>query len=205
MKQISKTITRLIHGDITPSFNRQVSLSRHFVICLLGGLALLVTSCQKSDHLVPPANKTVDDAKATASLAMNSLTSLGKPMQVVIDENYPILSPVNPNPGTFSLTVSGGPTITGVCDFYFNPVSPVDSVTGNFIEAHNQIIFTADDGSGTFTIKDECNFSVNQANPFGRGQWQISGGTGAYSSLKGNGEESFPSFTEDILTGIIHN
>ena len=149
----------------------------------------IFTSCKKNDSLVTPSPSPVSGENNVAAISNSS--SPGKPMPVTITEVMDFST--NPAFGTFTST--GGLSISGTCMMTFNP-------NKNFTTAHNVIVLTTLEGA--ITIHDECEFAVSAAFPFGRGQWQIVSGTGAYANLQGNGAESFPNATDDVLTGIVY-
>lgn len=149
----------------------------------------IFTACKKSDSLVTHSSSRAPGENNAA--AISSSSSEEKPMPVVITEVMDFST--NPAFGTFSAT--GGLSASGTCMMTFNP-------NANFTTAHNVITLTSSEG--TITIHDECEFAVSAAFPFGKGQWQIVSGTGAYANLRGNGAESFPSATNDVLSGIVY-
>lgn len=151
-------------------------------------LFTVFTACKKNDGLVAPSPS---DISGGNNAAISSSLNPAKPAPVTITEVMDFST--NPAFGTFSS--SGGLSISGTCMMNFNP-------NENFTTAHNVITLTTTEG--TITIHDECDFAVNAAFPFGRGQWQIVAGTGAYANLQGNGAESFPNATNDVLTGIVY-
>jgi hypothetical protein len=152
-------------------------------------LFTIFTACKKNDSVITPSSSSLS---ATISADANSSTlSPAKPMQIIITEVMDFST--NPALGTFSST--GALNIYGTCTMTFNP-------NENFTVAHNVITLTT--SAGTITIHDECEFAVSSAFPFGKGQWQIVSGTGAYANLRGNGAESFPNDTDDVLTGIVY-
>ena len=151
-------------------------------------LFTIFAACKKNDALVTPSSSL--SAEKNATEISNGLSS-AKPIPVIITEVMDFST--NPALGTFSTT--GALDISGTCVMNFNP-------NENFTTAHNVITLTT--SAGTITIHDECEFAVSAAFPFGKGQWQIVSGTGAYANLRGNGAESFPNATTDILTGIIY-
>lgn len=69
----------------------------------------------------------------------------------------------------------------------------------NGMIAHCVVVLTPDDGSGTITIHQQCEFATDPA----KGQWEVVSGTGAYANLKGNGDLLMPPDTED-MTGTIY-
>jgi hypothetical protein len=162
--------------------SRFATASRFLLLPALFVAAL--SSCQK--QTTPPALQP-DHQTGTAKTTNDALASKTVTFTLLMDFS------TNPAFGTF--TATGAINTSGTAEFDYNP-------NQNFITAHNVITLTASEG--TITIHDECEFAVDKAFPFGRGNYQIVGGTGAYANLAGNGAESFPSATEDILAGIIH-
>jgi hypothetical protein len=177
------------------------NLNPKSIMLLAAASSLFFAGCQKEiDTNTPQAGGT---QSITETAIHDNGAAAGKPQQVVFDEHYDFSTFPLPAPGTF--TAKGALTISGTCQYFFGTSSHIDPATGSFIEAHNKFTLTATDGSGTITFVDECNFSINQANPLGKGQWQIVSGTGAYANIHGNGEESFSvGLTEEVLTGIIY-
>ena len=92
--------------------------------------------------------------------------------------------------GTF--TTTGALTISGPATMHIDPI-----VKGNV--AHCVVTLIADDGSGTITIHQQCEFSTSPP----KGEWEIVSGTGAYVDLKGNGSLLMPPKTE-AMTGTIY-
>ena len=92
--------------------------------------------------------------------------------------------------GTFA--TSGALNISG-------DVIMVISPNANGKRAHCVLTLTASDGSGTFTIHQQCQFATNPI----KGRWEIASGTGAYWNLKGNGSLLMPGNDED-MTGVIY-
>jgi len=158
-------------------------------LLITAALFTIFAACQKNDSLVTSSSPPVSGENDAATIS-NSLAP-EKPMPVVITEVMDFST--NPAFGTFSST--GGLSTTGTCMMTFNP-------NRNFRTAHNVITLTTSEG--TIIIHDECEFAINSAFPFGKGQWQIVSGTGAYANLQGNGAESFPNATDDLLTGKVY-
>ncbi len=92
--------------------------------------------------------------------------------------------------GTF--TTTGALTISGTSTMDIGSL-------GNGTVAHCVVVLVADDGSGTITIHQECEFSTSPP----KGQWEVVSGTGAYADLKGNGSLLMPPNTE-AMTGFIY-
>ena len=72
----------------------------------------------------------------------------------------------------------------------------------NFIShsaVHCEYTFVPSDGSGTFIIDEECNFTTDPR----QGRWEIVGGTGAYENLKGNGSALMPG-NQELWEGFIY-
>lgn len=72
-------------------------------------------------------------------------------------------------------------------------------VEANGMTDHCVVTLTPDDGSGTITIHQQCQFATNPI----KGRWQIVSGTGDYADLKGNGSLLMPGNDED-MTGFIY-
>lgn len=90
--------------------------------------------------------------------------------------------------GTF--TISGALNISGKSEMVIGPNS-------NGVRAHCDVtLFTP---QGNILIDQECQFSSDPA----KGRWEIVGGTGIYSTLKGNGSLTMPPNTE-AMTGFIY-
>jgi hypothetical protein len=95
--------------------------------------------------------------------------------------------------GTFTTSGALGDQ-TGTATMDIGPLTPTGLV------AHCTVVLTFSDG--TISIKQECEFANGQVYPNNKGQWQITGGTGAYAGVKGNGITTMPPFQED-MTGVI--
>jgi len=95
--------------------------------------------------------------------------------------------------GTFTASGALGDQ-TGTATMDIGPLTPTGQV------AHCTVVLTFSDG--TINIKQECEFANAQVYPNNKGQWQITGGTGAYAGVKGNGITTMPPFQED-MTGVI--
>src|SRR5262249_1764530 len=85
--------------------------------------------------------------------------------------------------GTFTTSGALGDQ-NGTTTMDIGPLTPAGNV------AHCTVILTFPDG--TITIKQECEFANGQVYPNNKGQWQITGGTGAYAGVKGNGITTMP-------------
>jgi|GEM_PF-2752002 len=96
--------------------------------------------------------------------------------------------------GTFTTTGALGDQ-NGTAFMAIGPLTPTGKV------AHCVVVLTFQDGS-TISIKQECEFNNAQVYPDNKGQWQITGGTGAYAGIKGNGITTMPPLQED-MTGVI--
>jgi hypothetical protein len=162
---------------------KMVSLLANAAGLLFLPVLLTLGSCQKqiSQSAGQPDNSPAGTAKTSNSVQTRAVT-------------FTMLMDFSTNPAFGTFVATGALSSSGTAEFDYNP-------NNNFITAHNVITLTAPDG--TITIHDECEFAVDKAFPFGRGSYQIVGGTGAYATLKGNGAEAFPSATEDILSGTI--
>jgi len=68
----------------------------------------------------------------------------------------------------------------------------------NGVIAHCDVVLTPSDGSGSIFIHQECVFNT----PIPQGRWEIVGGTGAYSNLKGNGFTTMPP-DQEAMSGVI--
>ena len=92
--------------------------------------------------------------------------------------------------GTFVTT--GALTISGNTEMVIGP-----NING--ARAHCVVTLTPSDGSGTITIHQECAFNT----PIPQGRWEIVGGTGSYTNLKGNGSLTMPE-NQEAMTGVIY-
>ena len=99
---------------------------------------------------------------------------------------------------TADLHVTGTFTATGSLNVSGVAVMDVDP-NANGMRAHCVLTLTADDGSGTITIHQECQFASAPI----KGQWEIVSGTGDYANLNGNGSLLMPGNDED-MTGYIY-
>jgi hypothetical protein len=162
-------------------------------IFLLPVLAIFsLGSCQK-ENIQGFKNPGIQSTTSNSSdAAQSNNSSDGNQAKSV---TFTMLMDFSTNPAFGTFTATGALNTSGSVEFQYNP-------NNNFITAHNVITLTSTDG--TITIHDECEFAVDKAFPFGRGNWQIAGATGAYANIMGNGAESFPSSSEDILSGMIH-
>ncbi|MEO7584617.1 MAG: hypothetical protein ABIS74_16610 [Ferruginibacter sp.] len=61
---------------------------------------------------------------------------------------------------------------------------------------HCTNIFETSDGTGTFTILSNCQFTTST------GTWRVVSGTGAYANLRGNGQLVMANGTE-TMTGVV--
>ncbi len=99
---------------------------------------------------------------------------------------------------TADLHVTGTFTATGSLNV--SGVAVMDVVpNANGMRAHCVLTLTADDGSGTITIHQACQFASAPI----KGVWEIVSGTGDYANLKGNGSLLMPGNDED-MTGYIY-
>jgi len=155
------------------------------LMLLLAGAALMTTSaCNKSDGLVSNQSSSVNSA-TTPDAAKKSVVTI----TAVYDfSTFPSVS------GTF--TAIGALQLSGTTIMDIGP-------NKNGMIAHCVVVLTPDDGSGTITIHQECEFAIAPPYPENKGQWQIVSGTGAYTKLKGNGSLTMPPFTE-AMTGTIY-
>ena len=99
---------------------------------------------------------------------------------------------------TADLHVTGTFTATGSLNVSGVAVMDVDP-NANGMRAHCVLTLTADDGSGTITIHQECQFASAPI----KGLWEIVSGTGDYANLNGNGSLLMPGNDED-MTGYIY-
>jgi len=151
------------------------------LMLLLAGAALITTSACKKDGLQSSKDNSVTESYATKKGAVTIIA--------VFDfSTFPNVS------GTFTST--GALQLSGNATMNIGP-------NKNGIRAHCVVVLTPDDGSGTITIHQECEFAIAPPYPENRGQWQIVSGTGAYIDLKGNGSLTMPPLTE-AMTGTIH-
>ena len=155
------------------------------LMLLLAGAALITTSaCSKKDGLV--SNQSAKDNSATTAHA-------AKKGSVTITAVYDF-STFPTVLGTF--TTTGALQLSGTTTMDIGP-------NKNGMRAHCVVVLTPDDGSGTITIQQECEFAIAPPYPENKGQWQIVGGTGSYINLKGNGSLTMPPLTE-AMTGTIY-
>jgi len=158
------------------------NLNSKLLILFVG--SLLFIGCQKEASTGSSFGESTLTAKNTSEAAAQS-----KSVTFTMDMDFSTNSAF----GTF--TATGAINTSSAVEFNYNP-------NGNFITAHNVITLTTNEG--TIVMHDACEFAVDKAFPSGRGSWHIVSGSGAYANIGGNGAESFPTPTEDILTGIIH-
>ena len=155
------------------------------LMLLLAGAVLITTSaCNKTDGLSSPQSFKVNAATASNAAKKGPVT-----ITAVYDfSTFPNVK------GTFTST--GALQMSGA--------STMDiGLNENGIRAHCVVVLTPDDGSGTITIHQECEFAIAPPYPENRGQWQVVSGTGAYTNLKGNGSLTMPPATE-AMTGTIY-
>jgi hypothetical protein len=158
---------------------------RSKLMLLLAGAALITTSsCNKSDGLVSAQSSKVN-ATTTSDAAKKGAVTI---IAVYDFSTFPSVS------GTF--TATGALQLSGTTTMDIGP-------NKNGMIAHCVVVLTPDDGSGTITIRQECEFAIAPPYPENKGQWQVVSGTGAYSNLKGNGSLTMPPNTES-MTGTIY-
>jgi hypothetical protein len=148
-----------------------------------------LSSCQK--ERIQSVNQPGSHQISSSNTSESAQSEAAQPKSVT----FTLLMDFSTNPAFGTFTARGALNTAGTAEFDFSP-------NQNFVTAHNVITLTTADG--TITIHDECEFAVSNAFPFGRGSYQIVSGTGAYANIMGSGAESFPSSTEDILSGTIY-
>jgi hypothetical protein len=111
-----------------------------------------------------------------------------------------------PSPVTISSTFTGGtfPSFTGTFTTSgaletSGTVTMVVDLNSNGARVHCSYLFVSSDGTGTITVKEQCQFITS---PW-KGRWEIVSGTGAYANLKGNGSSLFPPGYE-FFVGVIY-
>jgi hypothetical protein len=155
------------------------------LMLLLAGAALItISACNKSDGL-----SSFQSSKVNAATNSNAAKKAAVTITAVYDfSTFPNVQ------GTF--TTTGALQLSGTTTMGIGP-------NKNGIRAHCVVVLTPDDGSGTITIHQECEFAIAPPYPENRGQWQIVSGTGAYTNLTGNGSLTMPPNTE-AMTGTIY-
>ena len=95
--------------------------------------------------------------------------------------------------GTFVTTGALGTsgTVTMLSDFLFN-------AKGKLVRAHCLYTYVFSNGS-TLSAREECHFSTDPS----EGRWEITGGTGAYANLKGEGSALMPNDATEEWEGVI--
>jgi hypothetical protein len=155
------------------------------LMLLLAGAALItISACNKSDGL-----SSLQSSKVNAAIISNAVKKGAVTITAVYDfSTFPNVQ------GTF--TTTGALQLSGTTTMDIGP-------NKNGIRVHCVVVLTPDDGSGTITIRQECEFAIAPPYPENKGQWQIVSGTGAYTDLKGNGSLTMPPNTE-AMTGTIY-
>jgi hypothetical protein len=120
---------------------------------------------------------------------VNKKTNTTSPTPITITGTYDFSTFPNLN-GTF--VTSGALNLSGTSTMNI-------SQNINGVIAHCEVTLTPSDGSGTIVIHQECVFNT----PIPQGRWEIVGGTGAYSNLKGNGSTTMPP-NQEAMTGVIY-
>ena len=133
---------------------------------LVGVSFIILWGCSKNDNLVSSTTTTSNELKSpSASSEINS----SKAVETTIDFVYTGQTPDGTFTGTF--TAHGGLETSGSSTMIVNAF-------GNVAHCSQTLIAP----EGTITILSNCQFSTME------GSWRVESGTGAYSSLKGNGK-----------------
>ena len=189
MKQVS-IIVHLLLNTLSDNLTCRLRTSKGVWLLLFPAFfEFSLTSCQKEP--IQSINQPSSNQISSSNIAGSSRSEAAQSKSVT----FTLLMDFSTNPAFGTFTATGALNTSGSAEFDYSP-------NQNFVTAHNVITLT--NHEGTITIHDECEFAVNNAFPFGRGSYQIVGGTGAYANIMGRGAESFPSSTEDILTGTIY-
>jgi len=159
------------------------------VILLFGVSAFLFMGCKKDASVDSPTTTgEVSHANPASEKAVRIRATFTA-------DNFPNVS------GTFTTWGALGDNVSGTATMDIGGLTPIGMV------AHCVVVITfynADHSvKGTITIKQQCEFSVNPVYPNAKGQWQIVGGTGAYSGIKGNGITTMPPPFDEDMTGVI--
>ena len=155
------------------------------MILLAGVSSFLFTGCQKENSL---GSSTVNE---NTTVARNT-SETAKPQAVHIRATYDFANFPDVS-GTYVAT--GALNLSGATTMHIGGNNPTGQI------AHCVVVLIS--GTGTITIDQECEFAINPANPFNRGQWKIVGGTGAYANLRGNGVTTMPPPFDEDMTGVI--
>jgi len=159
-------------------------LKSRLMLLMAGAALMTIAACNKSDGLTSPRSSNINSATKSDAAKKGAVT-----ITAVYDfSTYPLVF------GTF--------TATGALELSGTTSMDIGS-NKNGQRAHCVVILTPDDGSGTITIHQECEFAIVPPYPLNKGEWHIVSGTGAYTDLKGNGKLTMPPDTE-LMTGTIY-
>jgi len=130
-------------------------------------------------------------------------TSWVSPKQDHKSREVTISVPFSFTGGTFPTFVYTGPfTISG--EFKASGTAVMMATVNAAFTVYDCMWTLTDDHGGTFTLHELCQAATM---PF-TGRWEILGGTGRYTNLRGNGTALMPDkgdgFSWEVLTGVLY-
>ena len=155
----------------------------YLMLLLFGASTFFFTGCKKEASLNSSASTGEQNhANPKSENAVHIFATFAP-------DNFPDVS------GTFTASGALG-DVTGTATMHIGRLTPIGNV------GHCIVVLTFSDG--TITIKQECEFASTSVYPNDKGQWQITGATGAYEGISGNGITTMPAprFNED-MTGVV--
>lgn len=141
---------------------------------------------------------------AAAALAGTAVAALASAGSALATTPAPVtLEVITASPAGGTFTTSGA----GLCPSgtTTDQESGTGGQSGNHANFHDLKTFTCADGSGTFTANVQAQLMFGA--PADSFTWNIQGGTGAYTNLRGSGTgvgDELPAEIDDHFAGAVH-